>query len=276
MNTVGQLDCETVRRLDSWTVGPSDSLTALPSYRLTVSRSNRPTVLPSDRLTVRPSRHGMTLIELIMAVGLMAIVATVAFLAYDAAVRAWRMGTELSSNLHQGDYIMEQLVMGLRSACGGSTNNFMQTDEGDGASARDSIQWVKIGSALIGADTPYADMPHVVEVSVRDVTDARGKTRTGLTVRSWRLGLQQSDFDADKVPPVLLSTRVVGFNCRMLSPTQPAPSVTGEKPELQWTDEWLDHRKIPKAVEITLFLEPVEEGKDPIEMKRMVQIPMAQ
>jgi hypothetical protein len=227
----------------------------------------------------------MTLIELILAVGLMAVVATVAFLGYDAAVRAWRAGTELSNSLHQGDYIMEQLVMGLRSAYWkaplpghASQYGFMMTDDGDGSTARDSIQWTKMGTALVGADAPYAGMPHAVEVSVRDVTDARGKTRTGLAVRSWRLDLQQTDFDPDKVPAVLLSTRVVGFNCRTLDIDQSTATTTGiggGKPDLKWSDGWETTNKLPRAVEITLFLQPSEEGKEPLEMKRIVRLPMA-
>ena len=220
---------------------------------------------------------GMTLIELLLAIGLMAVVTTVAFLGYDAAVRAWRSGTELSNSLHQGDYIMEQLVMGLRSAYWRKATGygFMLTDDGDGATARDSIQWTKLGTALVGADAPYAGMPHAVEVSIRDVEDARGKTHSGLAVRSWRLDLQQSDFDVEKVPAVLLSTRVVGFNCRTLDINQPTATVAGEKPELQWSDGWSYSNRLPYAVEITLFLQPLEEGKDPLEMKRIVRLPMA-
>jgi type II secretory pathway pseudopilin PulG len=227
-------------------------------------------------------RGGMTLIELVLAVGLMAIVATVAFLSYDAAVRAWRAGTELSNSLHQGDYIMEQVVMGLRSAYWRAAPGygFMLTDGGEGASARDSIRWVKLGTALIGADTPYAGMPHAVELAVGDVTDAAGKMRTGLTVRSWRLDLQQSDFDVDKVPAVLLSTRVVGLNCRTLDNSE-ATSTLGPvsgiktKSDLKWNDDWATSNRLPYAVEITLFVQPPQEGEQPVEMKRIVRLPMA-
>ena len=265
MSIVGQLDGWTVERLD----------------RPTVGRLDRLTVRPSDRST-----RGLTLVELLLAVGLMAVVSTVAFLGYNAAVRAWRSGTELSNNLHQGDYIMEQLVMGLRSAywrapaakSTASQYGFMMSDGGDGASARDSIQWTKLGSALVGVDAPYADMPHAVEVSIREVEDARGKVRTGLAVRSWRLDLQQADFDVDQVPAVLLSTRVIGFNCRTLNINQPTKTTSGigaGKPDLQWSDGWSFSNKLPYAVEVTLFLQPLEEGKEPLEMKRIVRLPMA-
>jgi len=227
-------------------------------------------------------RDGMTLVELLLAVGLMAVVATVAFLGYNAAVRAWQAGTELSNSIHQGDYVMEQIAMGLRSAYWrkptpghSSSYGFSMADDGDAATAHGVIRWSKLGAALIGEDAPYAGMPHAVEVAVRDVTDARGKTRTGLTVRSWRLDLQQSDFDPDKVQPVLLSTRVVGLNCRTLDPIQPPPPASGGKPDLHWLDKWENTNQLPRAVEITLFLQPTEDGQDPLEMKRIVRIPLA-
>jgi len=253
-------------------------------------RAKRSSAIPAGAAPTAPAllrtaaahSSGMTLVELILAVGLMAVVSTVAFLGYNAAVRAWRAGTELSNSLHQGDYIMEQLVMGLRSAYWkapppgrASQYGFMMTDDGDGPTARDSIQWTKLGTALVGADAPYAGMPHAVEVSVRDVTDARGKTRTGLAVRSWRLDLQQADFDPDKVSPVLLSTRVIGLNCRTLDMNQPTATIAGQKPDLQWSDGWETTNKLPRVVEITLFLQPSEEGKDPLEMKRIVRLPMS-
>jgi hypothetical protein len=219
----------------------------------------------------------MTLVELILAVGLMALVTTTAFLAYQAAVRAWRSGMELSNSIHQGDYIMEQLVMGLRSAYWRAAPGygFMLSDDGDSASARDTIRWTKLGSSLIGSDSPYAGMPHAVEVTVQDMTDARGKQQTGLAVRSWRLDLQQADFESEKVPTVMLSTRVLGFNCRTLDPGEQNSRIENEKPELKWGDDWVKSNTLPAAVEITLFLPPIEEGKDPLEMKRIVRLPMA-
>jgi hypothetical protein len=226
-------------------------------------------------------RAGLTLIELLLAVGLMAVVALVAFLTFHSALRAWRAGTELSNSLHQGDYVMEQIVMGLRSSYWRAAPGygFQLYDDGSGSGARDAIAWTKFGSALIGAETPYAGMPHAVEVSLRDVDDGRGGTRSGLTVRSWRLDLQKEEFDPDRdVPPVVLSTRIVGFNCRVLDPDQPPPTPGEPKPELKWTDEWKDAstNKLPYAVEVTLYAEPAQAGQEPVEIKRIVRVPMAE
>lgn len=229
-------------------------------------------------LTSPPHRTGLTLIELLLAVGLLAAIASISFFCYSAAVRAWRAGTELSNSLHQGDFVIEQVILGLRSSYPNSGKGvFVLKDDGEGETARDSMQWVKLGSALIGSDSPYAGMPHVVEVSVRDVPDARGKEHTGLAVRSWRLHLQKEDFDPDTVPPVLLSSRVVGFNCRALDKDQNPTSTIGSKPDLKWLDEWVGPltNSLPKAVEITLYVQPPEKGKAVLEMKRIVRLPMA-
>lgn len=231
---------------------------------------------PTHRRTVL--RAGFTLVEVLLAVGLMAVVSTVAFLSYDGAVRAWRAGQEMSASLHQSDFVMDQLAMGLRSAswrgAPATGYGFNLKDDGEGPEARDSISWVKLGTALVGVDASYAGMPHAVEVSIRDVEDARGTVRHGLAVRAWRLDLQQKDFDADKVPCILLSTRVIGFNCRVLDPVQPLATETG-RPDLKWADEWLDTNKLPYAVELTLYVTPPEKDKEPVAIKRIVRLPMA-
>ena len=225
----------------------------------------------------RAMRAGLTLVELLLAVGLLAVVTTVAFLCYNTTVRAWRAGQELSNSIHQSDYVMDQLAMGLRSVAWRSAPGYgfnLKDEGGEGPTAEDTISWVKLGTALVGADAPYAGMPHAVEVSIRDVEDARGAVRHGLAVRAWRLDLQQKYFDTEKIPPILLSTRVMGFNCRVLDPVQPKPTETG-KPELKWADVWESTNKLPFAVELTLYVQPPEEGKEPLAIKRIVQLPMA-
>ena len=237
-----------------------------------VSRLAGRAVEPANRF-----RIGLTLIELLLAVGLLVIVTTVAFLSYDAALRAWRAGQELSNSLHQSDYVMDQLAMGLRSICWRAAPGYglqMKEEGGEGETACDTISWVKQGPALVGVDAPYADMPHAVEVSIRDVEDARGAVRHGLAVRAWRLDLQQKEFDTEKIPAILLSTRVIGLNCRVLDPVQPLATETG-KPDLKWADEWIETNKLPYAVELTLYVKPPEEGKPAVAIKRIVQLPMA-
>jgi hypothetical protein len=89
-------------------------------------------------------------------------------------------------------------------------------------------------------------------------------------VAASRVDLQLDDFDPAKdVIPIALSPRVMGLNCRMLDKDEPL-----KDKEPNWQDEWSFSNCIPKAVEITLYMEPANERDEPIEVKRIVEIPM--
>ncbi len=226
------------------------------------------------------ARSGLTLIELILSVSILAMVAGVAYFSFDAGVRAWRAGTELADSLHHADYVLEQIVMGLRSSYYPDTGKsagsygFVLTDDGDGAEARDTMSWVKLGSALVGTEAPFAGIPHRVEVGVRDAdevapSDAAAGAGSGFAVRAWRIDNQPEDFDPGAVPPVFLTPRVVGLNCRVLSNEQT------DEDELKWDDEWEDTNRVPFAVEVSLYLQPPREDDEPIQVQRIVEIPLA-
>lgn len=85
-----------------------------------------------------------------------------------------------------------------------------------------------------------------------------------------RVDLQRdSSRPSDDAPMIGLSPRVVGFNCRMLDKDQP---MKDEEPN--WQDEWDFSNSIPKAVEITLYMQPVQEDEEPVEVKRIMEIPL--
>ena len=234
------------------------------------------------------ARRGLTLIELLLAITLMAIIASVTYFSFSAATRAWRTGTETANSLHHADYVLEQLAMGLRSAYypdaarPSGAYGLTLADGGDGESARDTLGWVKLGTALVGADSPIAGTPHRVEVSVLapGASDEPGFSEGGLAISAWRIVALPEEFDPKvSVKPMLLTTRVVGFNCRVLDPENnlqegDAPSA---EDELKWDDAWEDDRtnRLPYAVELSLYLDPGREREPPIEVKRIVEIPCA-
>ncbi len=236
----------------------------------------------------QPPSRGFTLIELMLAVTLMAAIAAVTYFSFDAGTRAWRTGTELANSLHHADYVLEQLAMGLRSACypdaATPTGRFGMTlvNNGDGEQARDTLGWVKLGTALVGADSPIVGTPHRVEVSVVDPgqSEVPGQEAGGLSVIAWRIVALSEDFDPKaSVKPMILTSRVVGFNCRVLNPENnlqegDAPSADDE---LKWDDEWENDftNRLPYAVELSLYLEPARERDPPLEVKRIVEIPLA-
>lgn len=228
---------------------------------------------------MRARRTGLTLIELMLAVAILGVITIVAYFSFDAAVQGWHAGTELSESLSHADFAMEQLAMGLRSAYypDGSTvappYGFQMDDSGGSSEPRDALRWVKIGSALVGADAPYAGTPHRVEVTVRVADSPESSSEdTGLAVRSWRLDLNPEDFKPDDVKPVYVSSRVLGLNCRMLDPEM---SDTDE--ELKWLDTWEGDltNRLPRAVELTLYLPPPRPGGEPVTVRRIVELPLA-
>ena len=204
-----------------------------------------------------------------LAVAILAVISTLAYLSFSSVVSAWKRGMVLSDDLHHGDFVMEQLVMALRSAYypdareRGGAYGMITEDVGSGESARDTVSWVKLGGALVGRDSQMAGSPHRVKLSIEE--DDEG--RPAVAVRAWRLYGQPDTFDPTAVRPVFLSTRVVGFNCRT------AYRRTGD--EIDWMDEWEETNRLPTVVELTVYLEPLDRNEPPVEVKRVFGIPVA-
>jgi len=208
---------------------------------------------------------GFTLLEILLAVTIMGVISVVVSLTFSAAVSAWQKGTKIADSMHHGDFIVDQLVMGLRSAYypeqNGAEYGFWHEDGGDDEDARDEICWVKLGGSLIGRNSRFAETPHRVRFFIGD--DEEGDSAAA--VKAWRLQGQVEDFDPDEIEPVFLSKHVTGFNCRM------AYELDSDD-EIDWLDEWEDDltNKIPTVVEITLYVEPANVGDEAIELKRII------
>lgn len=214
------------------------------------------------------TNSAFTMLELMLAVSIMAVVATVTYASFSAVTLAWKKGTRLSDNMSHGDFVIEQLAMGLRSAYypdkpGSSLYGFWLDDEGSGAGASDRISWVKVGSSLVGSEWQSAGAPHRVRFFTGDSYSAGGAQ-----VTMWPLLGLPDDFDPDELEPTLLSSRVVGFDCRCANEFL-------DDSEPDWLDEWKETNRIPRLVEITLYLEPLDDGDEPVEVKRLIQIPTA-
>jgi len=220
---------------------------------------------------------------MILAVSVLSVITLVSFYCFHAAVRSWVAGTDYINGITHADYILEQVAMGLRSAYYPDTGRIAGaygmrlTDSGNDASARDSLSWVKLGSALVGADADYADSPHRVEIALRDgARNEDGLPGGGFAVRAWRVDLQPDDFDPDRIPFTPLSARVRGMNFRMLDPDKDEDDLTGE---LNWLDTWdtADQtNRLPRAIEVTLYLDGPDPDADPVPVRRVVSIPLAE
>jgi len=188
--------------------------------------------------------------------------------------KAWQRGTALSKDLHAGDFVIEQLVSALRSARYRDGNDgLLLKKSGSGNSASDSITWVKEGSDLVGLNSYMAKTFHHIRFFIgQDKSGHRGAAYTAWGDEY----LQPDDFDSDRLEPEVLSDRITGLGIRVATNDF-------ETEKIQWLDEWEGKCSIggdltnhlPRFVEITLYMQPLEEGDPPIEMRRLVDIPIA-
>ncbi len=214
---------------------------------------------------------GFTLLEVTIAVAVLAMAMTVIVMTFSNISRAWRDGTAAAAGLNHADAILDQLVAGLRSAyykkarTQPSVYGFWLENDGSGSSARDRISWVKTGSALMDTDSTEASSLHRIVFTVED--DEKG--RPCAVVKAWRPFGQPEDFDPDKdVPFTYLSSAVSGFDCEI---STNADSFG----EIEWEDEWEMTNSIPTHLHLSLYLKPGERGEEPLKVERIVTIPIA-
>lgn len=220
---------------------------------------------------LRRFRHAFTLVEVLIALTLLGLLTAMLFTSFNTVVRAWESGRSAIDATNHADYLLEQLSAALRSAYypgSGEQYGLIFVDDGDDPRSHDLIEWTKVGAALVGEDADFADIPHRVRVTV---TEPDAPFPGGFTIRAWRQGLQLDAFDPDRDTVELsLSPKVVGFNCRLLDPD----TARTADDELNWIDEWTKTNTLPTALELTLWMEGAEKDADPIEAKRIVELPM--
>jgi len=229
----------------------------------------------ASRLTPHASPpRGFTLIELLVALAIMTLVCGACFMLLSTVSKAWQRGTALSKDLHAGDFVIEQLVGALRSArYRNADDGLILKKSGSGNTAADSISWVKEGSDLVGVNSYMAKTFHHVRFFIGQ--DKKGNRGAAFTAWGDEY-LQPDDFESDSLEPEVLSDRITGLGIRVATNDF-------EAEKIEWLDEWEGKcsaggdltNHLPRFVEITLYLQPLEEGSPPLEMKRLVDIPIA-
>jgi prepilin-type N-terminal cleavage/methylation domain-containing protein len=238
-------------------------------------------------------KQGFTLVEMLLALLLTGILSVMLFSSFSTVTRSWTVGREVADSSGHSDFIMDQIESALRSAYTpgeGDAYGLKFESDGDDEKARDRIEWTKIGPALIGDDVAFANVPHRVHIFIADEENGRPG---GFAVCAWRQSMRIDEETGAKIDEgetkevkdefrpeeeeafLILSPKVQGMNIRLLDPEQPID----EEKALKWleeTEEWTKENILPSAIEVTLWLEPPEPGADPIEYKRIIQIPMAQ
>lgn len=247
-------------------------------------------------------KKGFTLVELLLVISLLAAITVVGFLGFNTAVSSWRTGTAMADSMQHADFIMEQIEMGLRSACYPDNlkpvgeYGMQLVDEGEGESARDILTWTKFGTSLVGISSPVANTAHRISMYVvePESSDDESLRAGGLVIKAWRMTCLPEDFDSEDeefVKPKLVMPGVVGMDVYVLNPKNnleqgKTPGLKEESSalddeEIDWISEedWTGDytNRLPYAVQIALYFAPESDQEDqkPVEVKRSVVIPCA-
>jgi prepilin-type N-terminal cleavage/methylation domain-containing protein len=205
-------------------------------------------------------RRGFTLLEVMIAIVILAIALTLAWQTFSATTRAWTSARALLDRTHHGDFVMAQLSSALRSMVffdSATPDKYgFRMDRNSGDYGEHSISWVTDSGAFIPRNTGFEHGLHRIEVGAGRDDDGR----EGLMVTVWPHLADEEDVEKQSW---VISENVKGLSCMVYNIE-----------EEQWDDEWEDTNAIPGLIGITLYTEPFEEDEDPVEYHQLIEIPL--
>ena len=237
------------------------------------------------------------MLEIMLAVMILAIMTIVGMWTFRTIVRNWELATEMADNMQRVDYALAQVTSALRSAYfpldGKATDadGFMLLDGNpdNDPEESDTICWTKLGPAIVGRNSRFGASPHRVKLYVHTEKDRleRGltsyqKNKLGKKAPPEEYGLvadvngeskfRPDDYDEDEDDDTeyyTLGPNVQGFNCRVLDKDQPF-----KDDQANWSDTWDTSNCIPRRVQLTFWMKPVDDEKDPYPIVRVIEIPL--
>ena len=242
-------------------------------------------------------KRGFTMLEIMLAVMILAIMTIVSMWTFRTIVRNWGLATEMADSMQRVDYALAQVTSALRSAYfpldGKATDadGFMLLDGNPDNDPEESdiIMWTKLGPSIVGRNSRFGAAPHRVKLYVHTEKDRteRGMTayqrnKLGKKAPPEEYGLvadvngeekfrpdDYDDEDDDDTEYYTLSANVQGFNCRVLDKDQPF-----KNDQANWSDTWDTSNCIPRRVQLTFWMKPVDEEKEPYPIVRVIEIPL--
>jgi len=232
-------------------------------------------------------RTGFTMIEMLLAITILAILTVVTAVVFTSVTNSWKKSIVVAERMQTVDYALNQIVAGLRSAYYPVDGNqkdewgFALLDNGDGEdqSSSDVIEWTKLGNAVIGDKSVLAETSHRVRLWVEDAPRTRTGTNIeepgGLWARVWNPDLFSEEgndnFDDDQYgEEFLLVEDVIGFDCVV----QKDDKEVEEDGQPKWSETWDTSNSVPWRVKITFRMKPAERGDEPLPILRVVEIPV--
>lgn len=242
----------------------------LPAHFESEQRASRPnrhasTITPQpSRLNRHSSRHGFTLLELLVAMIILVIAMLIAFQSFSGTVRGWKRGMEVIDGIKHGDFAMNQLAAAINSTIYFSnprkTYAFTFEKEAMSGLPADRISFVTSSGAFLPHNSPLVRSPHRLNVFIdsEDGAQALFVTATPAVPNDEEA---EEEYAAD---PILVSRAVQGLEI-----------LIWDAENEDWTEEWEEENSVPERIQLIVFVASDDENEDPIEFYRVVEIPVA-
>ena len=202
------------------------------------------------------SREGFTLLEVMLAVTILAIVVTVVYQLWSTSLTAWKRGTAASETAQRQRIVMETLTELTRSAVLIPSDKKLYQLTGSSDEGRSIISFVTASDVLLPANE--AVLAGMRRVRILLENDEYGRPFLGM--------LNEPVLTADNAEPLpmhVLSADVVGFSVRFRNSTDGT-----------WKEFWDEATKVPGAVEYTVAF--ANGQQDPIIVTRAIELPGAE
>lgn len=244
------------------------------------------------------SRGAFTLVEMLVAMLISAIIVILSVMTFNGVSASWTSAAEYMDKFQRSDYALNQVVGALRSMYyphNGEQDGkygFVLADNGDGADPdrSDVIEWAKTGSAIVGGQDASAATVHRVQLMVLEEGNRDYREPIEITGLYARLcndpalrpekskdtsGTDYSFANTDMYQPVLVADGIVGMNCRVME--SPEEGKESKNDKTLFKDEWSKSNSVPYKVELTFRVEDPEAKSyrtNTAPLMRIVRIPI--
>ena len=228
-------------------------------------------------------RRAFTIVELMLAVLILSILTIISTWTFHTIIRNWNLSTEMADNVQRTDYALAQITSALRSAYFPTSGEVtdadgFQLEDGNPRNEpeeSDMIAWTKLGPAIVGRSSRFAKAAHHISLYVVEPgkSDVEAYANGGLVCDViGEKKFRPDDFDEedlDNWDHFVLSEDVQGFNCRVLDKDQPF-----KDDQANWQDTWDTSNMIPRRVQLTFWMKPVDKEKESYPIVRVIEIPL--
>jgi len=210
-------------------------------------------------------KNGFTLIELITSIVILSIALGISYNAYYSVMRSWKYSSNISENMHQGDYFINKISSNFRSIIFFKNENKLyefshENNEINGIPA-DLVSFVSTKQYLINDEKFRSDQSCRITLFI----DSEGNINQSLFGSLIPVTINKEKFIENyNLENHLISKAIRGLDILFWN----------ENNE-EWDDEWNEENSIPKRVKLSLFIY-FEEKKSPKTYSRIIDIPVSE